>query len=275
MVNGRVWTKKEIDYLKKNYLIKDYEEMIRDLNRSYQAVTLKASKLNFPVLLGQKKISDKARKKMSETRKRLMKEGKISPPLKLPNKLKERIKELYNEGYKTKEIIKELGISHATISRVVKVKRDKKRTDELREFTTKLSNLSENERGYLAGILDGEGSIIIQPSTTYKKPNRIDYIAHLTIANQDKRIIKFVYEKLGLWTKIGSRINKVGNKDFQINVYGKGVITEFLNFIIPYCHSEKTEKRAKIMLNFCKARTHEERKRLHKEMTKNYHYRKN
>lgn len=274
MVNKVKWTKEEINYLKDNYLKRDYEKLAKDFNRSYRAVIMKRYKLNLPIERGQKKLPEKSRKKMSKTRKRLMKEGKVKPPLKLPDKKGRQIIKLYDKGLKTLKIAKRVGCSRVSVSRYTKSKRDKKRTEQVKEFKNNLKRLPESDRGYIAGILDGEGSIIIQRTTTYKKPNKVYYTAVFNISNQDKRIIDYIYKRLNLWTKILS--NSYGNYKpvFSMWMYGKDIITEFLNFILPYCHSEKTEKRARIMLDFCKAKTHQERKRLKKKMTQNYHYKK-
>ena len=174
-----------------------------------------------------------------------------------------KILKLHKEGKLTSEIAKKVGCSRVSVSRYTKPIKDKKRAEKVNKFKKNLNKLSESERGYIAGILDGEGSIIINLSTTKKKPNKKYYLASVVFGNQDKKIINYMYKKLELWTKIYQYKNK---KDMIIKIFGKDIIPIFLNFILPYCHSKKTEKRGKIMLDFCKAKTHKEREKLYKKL---------
>jgi transcriptional regulator with XRE-family HTH domain len=207
---------------------------------------------------------EKSKKRISETRKKLLKEGKIKLPKQLPEKKIKQILKLHEEGkLKTLEIAEKVGCSRVSVSRYTKPKRDVERNKEIKKFVDNLNNLSERDRGYIAGILDGEGSIVIQKTTTYKKPNRIYYGVVIGIGNQDKEIMKFIYEILKLRTKIYYYKDK---KNIIIKIYGKDIITKFLKFILPYCHSRKTEKRGKVVLRFCKARTHKERKELYNKI---------
>lgn len=215
------------------------------------------------------------KKRMSDTRKRLYKERKIRPPLKFPDEKGRQIIKLYEEGLKIKEIAKKIGCDGSTINRYTKTRRTKEREQQMIYFKNNLTKLSENERGYIAGIIDGEGSIIINLTTTYKKPDKKYYVASIVIGNQDKGIIDYMYDKLGLWTKIGVKINYLGKKDLAIRMYGKDMINIFLKFIFPYLHSEKTKKRAEIMLDFCnKAKTHKDRENLYWKL-RIYYNRKN
>jgi len=262
------WTKKEIEYLKKNYWGKDYLELARKLNKPYNAIPNKVYHLNLPRKKGKVKFSDKSRKKMSDTRKRLMKKGKIKPPLKFSETKAKELKRLYENGIKSGKIIKKMGVSYASISRYTKKRKDYKRKKQIEGFKKDLMKLSENEKGYIMGILDGEGSICIQTS------NKKYCVASLNISNQDKEIIKYIHKKLNLWTKI-----YVSNKDKEkpclaIRIFGKDMILVFLKFMLPYSHSNKTKKRGKIMLNFCVSKTQKARKKLYSKMRQNYHYKR-
>ena len=207
---------------------------------------------------------EKSKKKMSETRKRLLKEGKVKLQKQIQKEKIERILKLHGEGkLKTLEIAEKVGCSRVSVSRYTEIKRELERNKKIKKFVDNLNNLSERDKGYIAGILDGEGSIIIQKSTTYKKPNKVYYGACIGFGNQDSRIIKSLYRMLNLWTKICYSKDK---KNMIIKIYGKDIIPKFLNFILPYCHSEKTGKRAKIMIDFCKAKTHKEREKLYKRL---------
>lgn len=265
MVNGRKWTNREIVYLKANYFKTDYHEIAEKLERSYSAIMNKKEKLKLPTIKG-KKFSEKSRKKMSDTRKRLLKEGKVKLPNQLSKKEKEQILKLHKEGkLKTLEIAEKVGCSRVSVSRYTKPKRDKKRAKQINKFKDNLNKLSESDRGYIAGILDGEGSIIIQTCITGKSKGTF-YTGAINISNQDTQIISYIHKRLGLWTKIRLSKKEKNANLLKINIYGKEMIKEFLKFILNYIHSKKTGEKAKIMLRFCKAKTHEERKELYDKM---------
>lgn len=260
METNKEWTKEDIEYLKKNYWDKDYEDISKELNKSYNSIANKVYRLNLPRKKGKVGYSNRARRRISETRKKLMKEGKIKPPLKFSEEKANKLKGLYEKGYQSGEIIKEMGVSYASISRYTKERKDYKRKEQIKGFINNFNGLSENEKGYIAGLLDGEGSVGII------KSNKKYYAPYISISNQDTRIINYLYKKLSLWTKIYLQKQKVYAPLFSIRIFGEDMVMEFLNLILPYTHSEKTERRAKITLEFCKAKTQKRREELYNKM---------
>lgn len=171
------------------------------------------------------------------------------------------VKKLFQEGVPEKDIAIKFNCDYSTIWRMVKDLRVNKREKQIQEFKGRLNALSDYERGYIAGMLDGEGCILIHKVTTSKKAYE-GYATIVNISNQEKDILQFIYKKLSLWTKL-----TCGKKDrcYGINIYGKDMISEFLKFIKPYSHSRKTKKKVEILLKFCNAKNRTEQDKIYQE----------
>jgi hypothetical protein len=59
-------------------------------------------------------------------------------------------------------------------------------------------SMSEQDKAYLAGIIDGEGCITISRGVHKKQNNNVYYQAVLHVANTDKRMIDWIIEITGL-----------------------------------------------------------------------------
>ncbi len=269
MVNGRIWTKEEIIYLKSHYFAEHYEDLSKRLNRTPVAVRIKAKKLGILDKSNPKRPTEKTKQKSSDTRNRLISEGIIKPPKsKISDNDINKIKDLYEKGIKPIKIFKEIKCGYSTVSKCVKSIKDDKRKNQMDDFYNNLKKLNRYERGYIAGIIDGEGSLVINLTTHRKKgkKERRYYGVSIVIGNNDIGIINYMYNKLCLFTKKRHQLNKLGHDEYIISMYGKDMVTIFLKFIIPYIQSDKTKSRAKLMLKFCKVKTNEEREEIYKKM---------
>lgn len=74
------------------------------------------------------------------------------------------------------------------------------------EMPTRANNMTERELAYIAGIIDGEGSISIERRSTQRKYPT--YSVTVTIVNTNVRLISWLYDRIG-----GCLINKSVNPD--------------------------------------------------------------
>lgn len=115
---------------------------------------------------------------------------------------------------------------------------------------------------WLAGIIDGEGSIIInRRSTKYK--NGFVYACCVFVGNTDKRMIDLVSSVLG---EIGVKAcptiyqskTKCWNVMYNITVSKRSEIVRLLQHIYPYLITKRD--RANLMLRWCNSRLEQEKK---------------
>jgi hypothetical protein len=180
---------------------------------------------------------------------------------KVSDKQIREIKELYGEGISMNKIKDKFKLSNFTIYSIVKDNRDNNRKKEIDSFIKNLNNLSDYNKGYIAGILDGEGCILIHTAKN-KDKDKVYYSAMINFSNQDKLLLDYIKDTLKLSTKIAGYNESPTGTCYLLNIYGKDMIKPFLKWIIPYSKSIKTQNRAKIMLDFCDAKDQETRKRL-------------
>ena len=99
------------------------------------------------------------------------------------------------------------------------------------------THLTPEERGYIAGLLDGEGHITVIHTFTKRRKNGKrypQYSLQLRISNTDERMIAWLNEKLGQW---GRPINWVlrGNRRRCYQWIGIGArATSLIKAIRPY-----------------------------------------
>jgi hypothetical protein len=84
-----------------------------------------------------------------------------------------------------------------------------------------LESLTEAERGYLAGIIDGEGTISFSRCMGNGK-NRNSYRLLLSVSNTDQRLILWLHERFG-GTRFESRTS--GKSPRKRRLYGWTIIT--------------------------------------------------
>jgi LAGLIDADG DNA endonuclease family protein len=104
------------------------------------------------------------------------------------------------------------------------------------------------ELSYLAGIIDGEGSIYIQ---SRKRSYAIDYFPRFQIVNTDKKLMDWIYSKFGgnLFQKNRIKHNPKWRLQYEWFTTRK-LMDQLLELIIPYLICKK--EHAQIMLEFRK-----------------------
>ena len=115
-------------------------------------------------------------------------------------------------------------------------------------------NLSNNENlAYLAGIIDGEGSLLITKTLSH---NRYCYTSRLQIPNTNEGIINKICEVLDFWNINGHIETRDRNKKhkicYVITINGVNKLIKLLPIIIPYLFGKREQ--AKLLLRFCKSR---------------------
>ena len=110
-------------------------------------------------------------------------------------------------------------------------------------------DLSESEKGYIAGFLDGEGSICIHKHAT------IHYCLSISFYNTHKPVIDFIGKKLGYKSfkrtedKRRDELHKKTN--YVIYIKKNSDSLDFLNKILPYLIIKSEQ--AKISIKFLEA----------------------
>lgn len=96
-----------------------------------------------------------------------------------------------------------------------------------------IGHLSEPEKGYLAGIIDGEGTIGF---SRRKYKDRYVYFPRVSIANTSKTLIAWIAEKLPSFNSyVSSREGSLGKKTcYCIILTGNRQCTVFLRELTPY-----------------------------------------
>lgn len=124
-----------------------------------------------------------------------------------------------------------------------------------------MGNQQERSFSWLAGILDGEGSISVQ---VYTLPNgRIRCTPFLSVINSDELILKEVeriYADIGVVSRRCAHARVQHEKSFQgkkpcysIRVDGYEPVIKALDILTQYLRGEK-QTNARVVLQFCKER---------------------
>jgi hypothetical protein len=117
----------------------------------------------------------------------------------------------------------------------------------------KILKLNFEQRGYLAGILDGEGSVCISKQFSKRCINQIRLRPSLKIAMTSKETIDNIYSWLSsVGFKVGYYKHKTKWKDvYVVEIMRPNEIVEFINGM-PYLFDKRIE--TGIMMKFCKSR---------------------
>lgn len=99
--------------------------------------------------------------------------------------------------------------------------------------------LSEIDKSYIAGIIDGEGSILLKPNSNgYRSPT-------VSITSSDPELIRWIHSSIGCGTIALKPARKITHRDnYHIAIASNNAIS-LLNEILPYLKIERKIKRAK------------------------------
>ena len=103
--------------------------------------------------------------------------------------------------------------------------------------------MTELEKAYLAGIIDGEGTITLTPDGEFRYPS-------LSFCNNDKAIIDYVNQfcKGVVTTKHSSAVNEKWSDNYVWHVCGRNAINTIAE-ILPYMHEQKKIRRGRSILD--------------------------
>lgn len=164
---------------------------------------------------------------------------------------KEDLIELRNKGLTYEEIAEELEVSDSTVYRRF---RD---MDIGSRHTVKSSNIremSELDRAYIAGIVDGEGSIGLYEQTQKRKDyEKTSLRPTVQIAMTDKETVGYVGRTAGSGSK-SYKYTKSDNwkEQEKFAIQAQNDIIDFLEQIRPYLITKKDQ--AELMLEYCRNR---------------------
>jgi len=116
--------------------------------------------------------------------------------------------------------------------------------------------LTDFEKGYLAGLLDGEGTISVYKNTEKRigrKRSKLGFTlgCHIRISNTNVELLRKVSEITGGKIYLSSKNNRK-KKVYVCQINDKAKIVEILEQLFPFLIEKK--KRASKIIEFCKSR---------------------
>jgi len=102
---------------------------------------------------------------------------------------------------------------------------------------------------YTAGLLDGEGSIQINPHTANRNPEIKHLNLVIQISSGDKKTLEWLKE-IWVFGTLTSWKSKSGKLNYNWRLYGSKYGEDFLKQVFPYLRIVK--EKAHIALEFCK-----------------------
>jgi len=221
------WTGNEINYLTNNYEDLTDEEMGKALGRSIPSIRGKRH------YLGLVKKTNR---------------GQFS---KLPKPPKEKLDELYLEENKTPYRISQIfHVSKQTVYRWLR----EYNIPIKRPYTSYTNiNLSETQKAYLAGYLDGDGSITISMHKNKRNKRNLGLHYETSLISKHKWFIEELHKIIG--GKIQSFIyedSRSKKEGYKIGFCNQTSALAFLKSVTPYLILKK--KQAELMIKFLENR---------------------
>lgn len=211
------WSKKESDFLKENYLECTSKELGKMLNKSKGSIDAKLRRMKLNKLKWWTKEEIEILKKYYPSRPR--------------DKVKEKLKP--RSWASIKGEAKHLGIHREY------------RGFQIRKVDDVLNNLSDIDKAYLAGFIDGEGCICFLKQT---RKNRERYTPCITIVNTNKEIIEWINGKIPYFNLHVSTRPKNHKDMYIIETRKQMPIKYILQMMIPYLKVKKEQ--AELMLEY-------------------------
>jgi hypothetical protein len=170
---GRLWTSEEIAFLEANYQKLTAKEIAEKLGRSESAVECKLSQLKL-------------------TRERRWTKEEIEFVKQNYSRLS--AKEIAEKLGRTVEAVRAMAGKRLKIVRPIEFIKNRSfiKTQEL------VNQLSDREKGYIAGLVDGEGTITIIVKEVLHNGKKDFYLCpFLMVTNSNREVIEWLKEKLG------------------------------------------------------------------------------
>lgn len=161
----------------------------------------------------------------------------------------EQLVVLLQQGLPDREIANRLGVKRPSVA---------KRRAQLgyppnpsRYLPTKFL-LSEVDKGYIAGMIDGEGTISI---SQFHRNGGITLIPYIKIGNTNKDVITYLHERIGGNAQTRHRPGNDHHKPCYYTVTSSGArVLGLLPEILPYLIIKR--KQAELLMEFCQSRFH-------------------
>jgi hypothetical protein len=118
---------------------------------------------------------------------------------------------------------------------------------------TVMMSLAETDYAYLAGIVDGEGTITFSRVTTRRNGHvYFNYSPHVSISNTDLGMLRFLKRRFGGGiVRVSPPKNKLWKRDNRL-YFRRAEMLTILPRIIPYLTTKK--RKAKLMLEYMTTR---------------------
>ncbi len=109
--------------------------------------------------------------------------------------------------------------------------------------------ISDIDKGYIAGFIDGEGSIKIGK---HKQKDRFILNPRIEVYNSNQEVIQYIQSKIGGNIGCFHKRNPHYNESYRLLINGREDIIKVLMFIKDYLKVKK--ERAEILLEYCRLR---------------------
>ena len=102
--------------------------------------------------------------------------------------------------------------------------------------------MNETQIAYLAGIIDGEGSIMYVKGALDKRRNKQYYRVVLRVANNDMTLIQWIMDNFPNKWYLEKREHRIGNTDssYILNLHYQAAI-QLIELVEPYVVSKRTQ----------------------------------
>lgn len=184
----------------------------------------------------------------------------------LKNVDRNKIKEMYKQGFTLQQICKKLNYSLGVVWYASKKVAEIKRNNQLKQYQEHLNNINDFDMGYIVGIIEGEGCLMI-----VKDENR--HRVGLSISNRDKRMITHFSKLLPLNPhknkihKYKKYLKNTKRKEwgeiYEYKTHDKKLMFLILNKLFPFMITKKTE--VKLMLDFLKTKNKKKQEQIRKK----------
>lgn len=104
---------------------------------------------------------------------------------------RDRVIDLYRDGWSIRRIAKDQRVGDATVTRLLDEAGEPRVNAQRRRLARQPLQMSDADKGYLAGIIDGEGSVGFTWGSSAKAQIRV------TVVNTDRRLIDWLLTRAG------------------------------------------------------------------------------
>jgi len=155
------------------------------------------------------------------------------------------MRRLYLKHQNVHKVAKKVGRANGTVWKYVRdliKEKITKENAEKEQVIQKIRELPDKEAGYIAGIIDGEGSLTIHPVPRSERRGGVGLYPEVIITNTNLSLFEFLQER------VGGRLYKRLKHCPVLKLYQPDVITALLERIIDSLVIKK--KHAELMLGF-------------------------